>query len=269
MTPPRLVASMSWMFPGIAARDSYPAAAQFGFDAIEHSFPYDVPARDVAGLLKENGLEMALMYSPCRYNEGEKGFACVPGRSSEFAASMATAVEYAEAVGCRLLGVLCGEIPADADPRVYIDVLTANLRVAADIARTAGIGIVVEPICSRRIPRFALHTLAEASAVLEQVARDNISLCYDTFHVAMEQGSIVEQFDRYKAQIGYLQIANSPSRNGPNEGELDLLFFVDHILKAGWKSWISCEYTPQFSKSPTWASALIADGRLSGITERA
>lgn len=264
---PRLVASMTWMFPGKGAAEGYAGAAALGFDAIEHSFPYDLDAESTAQLLAEHGLEMASMYAPCRFREGEKGYACVPGREVEFEQGVAIALDYARAVGCRLLGVLAGEIPAGAPKEPYLDVLVKNLQRAADAAASNGVAVMLEPICSRRIPNFALHTLAQGAAVLERVARANVSLCFDTFHVAMEAGSVIESFDRYRAQIGYFQIANTPGRNGAGEGELDLPLIVDHVLRAGWDRWISCEYTPAGAESAAmqWATPFIERGRIAEL----
>jgi hydroxypyruvate isomerase len=263
----RLVASMSWMFRGQSAADGYAAAAGLGFDAVEHSFPYEVDAAKIAALLSQNQLEMALMYSPCRYREGEKGYACVPGREQEFERGIITALEYAATVKCRLLGVLAGEIPPGHSPEPYIDTLVRNLQRAADAAADRGVEIILEPICSARIPTFALHTLAQGAGVLDRVDRKNISLCFDTFHVAMEGGSVTESFDRHQSRIGYFQIANTPGRNGPGEGDLDLSFIVRHVLSRGWRSWISCEYSfaSQQESLPRvdWAGGFL--GQITGL----
>jgi hydroxypyruvate isomerase len=257
------------MFPGKSAADGYAEAASLGFDAIEHSFPYEVEADMVAELLSRNRLDMALMYAPCRYREGEKGYACVPGREAEFELGIETALDYAEKVKCRMLGVLAGEIPVGNPREPHLDVLIGNLQRAADAAASRDVAIVLEPICSKRIPNFALHTLGQGAEILNRVERKNVTLCFDTFHVAMETGSITETFDAHHSQIGYFQIANTPGRHGPGEGDLDLPFIVDHALRRGWSSWISCEYSfaskDARTSSLAWADAFIKQGRITPL----
>jgi hydroxypyruvate isomerase len=262
----RLTASMSWMFRGKGAEEGYACAKALGLDAVEHSFPYETSAVDTAALLDEHGLELSFMIAPCRFFEGERGYACVPGREADFARGIDEALEYASRVKCRTLGILAGEIPGESDRERYLDVLARNLQVAALAAETAGVTISVEPICSQRIPRFALNTLEQAANLLERVGNTNIGLCLDTFHVAMEKGSLIVNLYRYFHQINYVQLANTPHRNGPGEGELDLSFFTAHLLNRGFEGYLSCEYAPdnglESGTTLAWTEAFIMQGKL-------
>src|ERR1700722_12187732 len=109
----RLTASMSWMFKGLQMAEGYAAARTLGLDAVEHSFPYEVEANVTAAHLADNGLELSFMIAPCRFHEGERGYACIPGREAAFLRGINQAIAYASRVQCRTLGVLAGEIPDD------------------------------------------------------------------------------------------------------------------------------------------------------------
>jgi 2-dehydrotetronate isomerase len=265
-----VAASVPWVRRGADPFQSYATVRTMGFDAIEHPFPYDLQPNEVLELLKRHRLQMALIYAPPRYREGERGLACIPGREEEFKRGIKTALDYANRLDCRLMGVLAGDVPPNADRNVCLDTLVDNLRFAADAVRRDGIQIIVEPICRQRAPDFILHTLDEAAEVLSRVQSPTVRLCFDTFHVAMERGSVVQEFDSHREMIGYVQIANTPSRTGPSEGDLDLAFFVDHALKSGWQSWISCEYMHKPGSREesflSWASGFYAEGRLTKVS---
>jgi len=262
----RLAASVPWVCRGADPFLSYATVQTMGFDAIEHPFPYDLPPDEVLGLLKRHRLQMALIYAPPRYREGERGLACIPGREEEFRHGIETALDYAKRLDCQLMGVLAGDVPPNADRDVCLDTLVDNLRYASDAVDREGIQIIVEPICRQRAPDFILHTLDDAAEVLSRVQSPTVRLCFDTFHIAMERGSVLQEFDSHRDMIGYVQVANTPNRTGPGEGDLDLAFFVDHALKSDWRSWISCEYVhkPESREESflSWASGFYADGRL-------
>lgn len=254
------------MCRGLDAAESYHTARAMGFTAVEHNFPYDNPADVTQRLLEAHGLEMSLLYAPCQFEAGERGFACTPGREDEFEAGVETAVAYAQRVGCPLLGILAGEIRDQADRSRHIDVLTRNLARAAKIVRSAGMEITLEPITSARMPDFALHTLDQAASVIDAIGDDAIKLCFDTFHVALEKGGLINMFDAHASRINYIQIGNPPDRRGPGCGELDLNYFLDYVLGRCTATWISCEYICEPRRSPAdelkWAAPLLASGRL-------
>jgi hydroxypyruvate isomerase len=82
----------------------------------------------------------------------------------------------------------------------------------------------------------------------------------------MEKGSLIENLDRFFDQINYVQLANTPHRNGPGEGELDLPFFTAHLLNSGFEGYLSCEYTADkgldSGTTLAWAEAFITQGKL-------
>lgn len=238
----RLAASMTWTFANCAPAEGYALARRLGFSGIEHSFPYATPEADIARLLRDNELALTFVYTPCRVDKTEKGFACHPGREDEFKRSVEQAIRYAEAGGAQFIGVLAGSIPTAAERAECLDVLLSNLDFAADAARALGIHVLVEPLSSRSAPDFVIRTLDQGAEVLRALNRAEARLCFDTAHVGLEAGSLVEQLDKHWDQIGYIQIANTPTRSGIGEGELDLLWFVRAVLDRGWRSWLSCEY---------------------------
>ncbi|MBA3055064.1 MAG: TIM barrel protein [Sphingomonadales bacterium] len=272
MTLPRLAASLNWLLPGKTPQEGFPILRAMGFRAVEHVFPYPVPAPEMHELLSANGLDLSLIVTPCRFEQGEWGFASTPGREAEFADSVVAAIDYARQVGCRIIGTLAGTIPEGADRMPYDAVFAANLAVAARMVRDAGMEISLEPIARVRSPRFALHTLEQTAAVIDASGADSIGICFDTFHIALEGCDVNAAFDAYAERINYLQLGSPPGRTGPDQagkpdaGEVDLPAFLRHALPRCHAAWVGCEYViPQAEPAQSvmgWADEFIMARKL-------
>ena len=109
---PRFAANISTMFNEHALIDRVQAAADAGFQAVECQFPYEVPADDMKAALDEAGIPLVLINTPPGdFSAGERGLAALPGREADFRGAIAEALDYAEAVGCRMIHVMAGVLP--------------------------------------------------------------------------------------------------------------------------------------------------------------
>lgn len=266
MTAPRLAGSLDWMLKGMSPEDGFPILKAMGFDAVEHCFPYSRTPQEMSDLLKRNGLDISLIYTPCDFAGGDWGFASTPGREEEFAKSFAIALDYAQRVGCGVIGTLSGTIPEGADRTPYKEVLIANLAKAAKVARKAGVVISLEPIASERSPLFALNTMKQGGCVVRAVGDEALGLCFDTLHVALEKGSVTRTAREYRDLINYLQLGNPPDRLGPGHGDLDIPYILREILPDTKAIWLGCEYVVAESERRTeainWAKPFIDAGLL-------
>ena len=106
---PRFAANIWYLFQEVDLTERFRAAVDAGFKGVETQFPYEWPMDTLAGLLAENGLRQVLINAPPGDREkGERGIAALPGREQEFRASIARAIEYAQALGCPNLHVMAG-----------------------------------------------------------------------------------------------------------------------------------------------------------------
>jgi len=120
---PRFAANLSFMFPELPFLDRFEAAAAAGFKGIEFLFPYDHPAAVIADLLDRNDLTNVLFNMPAGdWQAGERGVAALPGRESEFRASVELAISYARALKTPLLHVLAGILPIERQREEFRDV---------------------------------------------------------------------------------------------------------------------------------------------------
>ena len=245
---PRFSANLSYLFTEVPFLERFAEAAQAGFRAVEFTFPYEWQARDIAERVAQHNLEIALFNAPPGdAAAGDRGLASVPGREHEFAASIATALRYAQVLGCRRLHVMAGVVPADADAqerslrrRLYV----RHLRQACEDAVAHGITVTIEPLNPRDVPGYLLHTQAEAHAIREEVGAPNLKVQFDLYHAQIVEGDLTEKLRTWIAHVGHIQIAGVPGRHEPNVGEINYEWLFRVIDELHYDGWIGCEYRP-------------------------
>ena len=191
-----------------------------------------------------NGLVMVQILTPQDWAAGELGLVTMPGREADVRDAVKRGIDYAGEVGSELLHPAIGGTPkGEARDRTWARAV-ANLCYACDEGEKAGLTLAIEPVCSARFPEFFIHTLDEGIQLIKDVGRDNLTLCFDTYHVQMEEGALSVNLERTWPWIGHLQLGNPPGRHEPGVGELNLQYYFDLVDKKGWKGWIGCEYVP-------------------------
>ncbi len=240
----RFDANLRWLFTEVPMADRYRAAAEAGFRGVEVAFPYDVPAPEIAKRLAEHDLTLVQILTPMDWAGGERGLGALPDRVTDFRTSVRIALDYALEVGRPFIHPLAGNVPTGADPAPYLDTFVENLDFAAGLCAQEGITVIIEPVCRARFPDFLFKRLQAGVDIIERVGRANVKLCFDTFHVQMEEGALTERLAQYLPWIGHMQIGNSPGRNEPGFGEIHFPYVFEEIERLGWKGWIGCEYAP-------------------------
>lgn len=247
---PRFAANLSMMYQEVGFLDRFAAAAKDGFRAVEFMFPYAHPAVEVAARLRSAGLENVLFnLPPGDFERGERGLAALPGREAEFAASIGTALEYAEALGCPRLHVMAGIPGAGADRERCRATYVSNLRLAASRAAAAGRDVLIEPINTRDIPGYFLNRQDDAQAIRAEVGAPNLKVQFDLYHCQIVEGDLAVKLKRDLAHIGHVQIAGVPERHEPDRGEVNYPFLFAHLDAIGYAGWIGCEYRPRAGTS--------------------
>jgi hydroxypyruvate isomerase len=243
---PRFAANLTMMFNEVPFPQRFAAAAKSGFRAVEFLFPYEHTPQDVAGWLRANGLENVLFnMPPGDWAAGERGLASLPGREEEFRASVATAIDYAQALGPPRLHAMAGLLPDGADYAAHRRAYVENLRYAAQELAKHGLTLLIEPINTRDIPGYFLNTQAEAHAVREEVGAPNFKVQMDFYHVQIVEGDIAIKFRKYFEHVGHVQIASVPERNEPDDGEVNYRYLFQLMDDLGYGGWVGCEYRPR------------------------
>jgi hydroxypyruvate isomerase len=244
----RFSANLSFLFNEVPFLERFGEAAHAGFRAVEFAFGYDYQARDIAARVAEHKLEVVLMNAPPGNLEaGDRGLASLSGREHEFAASVVTALRYAQALKCPRVHVMAGVLPegADAEERARrMRTYKRNLRFACQEAAEQNVTILIEPLNPRDNPRYLLTTQAEAHAVREEIGMPNLKVQMDLYHAQVVEGDLTTKIRRYLAHVGQVQIAGVPGRNEPDVGEVNYEYLFRVLDELKYDGWIGCEYRP-------------------------
>lgn len=243
---PKFAANLSMMFNEVDFLDRFDAAAMAGFKGVEFLFPYAWEAEAIRDRLKAAGLTQALFNLPAGdFEKGDRGFAALPGREADFDAALDKALDYAVTLDCKLLHVMSGLVPEGTSREACTETLIANLKRAAPKAAAKGKTLIIEPINTRDIPRYFLNTQAQARAILEAVAADNVGLQFDFYHCQIVEGDLAKTFEAQLDLVRHVQIAGVPERHEPSVGEINYPYLFDLMDRLGYRGWVGCEYRPQ------------------------
>jgi len=245
---PRFAANLSFLFAEVPFLDRFAEAAHAGFRAVEFAFPYEYQVKELAARIASQKLEVVLFNAPPgNWDAGDRGLASLPGREHEFAASVSTALRFAQTLKCSRLHVMAGVLPHDAgaDERARrLRLFARNLKSACDEAAAQNVTILIEPINPRDMPNYLLNTQKEAHAIREEVGAPNLRVQMDLYHAQIVEGDLSEKIRRWMPHIGHFQIAGVPDRHEPDQGEVNYAWMFKLLDELKYDGWIGCEYRP-------------------------
>lgn len=241
---PKFSAHLGYLFTDRPIERRFEAARRSGFRAVEHPAPYLLPAQAVAAQLKAHGLTFVQLAAVGEGRSGEKGLAGLPGREADFRVALDRALEYASAIGCRMVHAMSGVVSAEIDPdaawRTYID----NLRYAARAAAAVEIQIIIEPISEQTVPNFLMCSPELALRALRNAADPNIAILYDVFHSVVCDCDPVDFLKAHGGSVGHVHIADNPGRHEPGTGSIAFTEIFSLLDRTGYVGHVGCEYIP-------------------------
>ena len=182
--PLKFAANIGWMYTELPMAARFAAAKGHGFRAVECPLFYEFEPTQLADWHGEAGLAFIMFNAPPGDMEaGEYGISGLPGREAEFQDSIATALDYAQALGSGFIHVLAGIVPEGESRERCFETYVANLKWAAETCAAAGVGVLIEPINTIDRPGYLTTLTAEARAAVDAVGHPNLGIQFD-FHNA-------------------------------------------------------------------------------------
>jgi len=255
---PRFAANLHYLFNEVPFLERFSAASKAGFRGVEFQVPYSWRAEELAGLLIEHDLELALIDIPQGdWDRGERGLTALPGRESEFREGVHLAVEYAEKMQCGAVHLIAGVVPDGTDLEAAEKTYLENLAYGADVLAQRNICAVIEPInpfhgdiekgetyTTYGMRGFYLTTTHQAVTAIEKVNHPNLYLHLDMYHMQLTEGRLAHTLKQNIARLKHLQLAGVPGRNEPDRGEINYPYLFTLIDELGFDGWVGCEYRP-------------------------
>jgi hydroxypyruvate isomerase len=225
--------------------ERFELASKLGFEAVEFWWPGTEQLAAVAKQLDATGLKVALMNIDAgNMAAGERGFCNNASLQKHFRDQAALAIDFAVQIGCPQLNALVGNTLADKQREEQLETVRANLAWTADRAATAGIGIVVESLNTFENPYYLLTNTRETLALLAEVNRPNLKYQYDIYHMQRMEGNLIATLRTHIAQIGHIQLADSPARHEPGTGEIHYLHVLAALDELPYQGYVGLEYNP-------------------------
>lgn len=241
---PRFSAHLGYLFSDRPLNERFAAARRFGFAAVEHPAPYELPAERTAALLQDTGLVFAQLAAPAGDpSKGEKGLAVLPDRRAEFRASIDRALDYADAVGCTMIHVMSGIAPADADEPAVWGAYIDNMRFAAEAFARRGKRLLIEPISRRTVSAYFMSDPERALEAADAIG-PNAVLLFDVYHAKLGGFDPLAFIRSALPRIAHVHIADEPGRHEPGTGRLDFATLFRLLDERGFEGLVGCEYVP-------------------------
>ncbi|GAA0474124.1 MULTISPECIES: TIM barrel protein [Tatumella] len=242
----RFCANLKWLFTELPFGQRFAAAAQAGFTAVEYAAPYDFPAADQRRWLSQQGLQLQLINTPVgpAGSLSSAGQACHPQRTNAFRRDIIRAINYASALSCPMIHVQAGVLPAGVTHQQAFDTLCENLQMAAGLAASHDITLLLEAINHYDIPAYFLQTQAESLAVIQQVNTGNLRLLFDIYHCQRTEGDVSGRLAEFWPWIRHIQVADTPLRGEPGSGDIDWPALFSQLRSLNYHGRIGCEYRP-------------------------
>mgnify|MGYP001098257417 CR=1 FL=1 len=237
-------ANLSFLFTELPFPERFGAAARAGFRGVEFLFPYDYAPEDIASMVQNAGVTLALYnLPPGDWAAGERGMAAIPGRQDAFKASVETALRYGAATGVTQMHIMAGCV-RDADRAAAEEVYLENLSHAARRFGDAGVVALIEPINTTDMPGYFLNTPSEACRLIDAVGAPNLRLQFDCYHAQIMCGDALTALDNSYEKISHIQIASVPDRHEPDHGTCNYNAVFARLNALDYAGWIGCEYRP-------------------------
>ncbi len=258
MTTPaiRYDANLSMLFTEVPLLHRPAAAAAAGFDAIEFWWPFtaavpaDAEVDAFARAVTDAGVQLiGLNFFAGDMPGGDRGLVSWPARSHEFIDNIDVTIGLGHRLGCKAFNALYGNRTDDSTPEEQDDVAAQNLAAAATAAARIGATVLVEPVSGA--PRYPLLTAADVVRVLDRVEREsgvtNVKFLCDLYHLDTNGDDVAAAITAHTDRIGHVQIADSPGRNEPGTGKLDIPGHLAALTAAGYAGYVGLEYKPSGS----------------------
>lgn len=241
---PKFDANLLHLFTEFPFAERFSRAADCDFVAIELAMPYEHSPQFLSELIKQHGLEIAVMNTPSGRDAGSRGLACDPRQQDAFQNSIGEALRYAEMLDQPLLHCLAGMAPNDMDSAEVRKTYLANLRLAARRCAAVGVSIGIEAINPVDRPGYYVSSASQALDLVEAIAEPNVGVILDIYHMVMADEPVLDLIKRAGPALFHVQIADVPGKGEPGTGVIDFKAVFDTIDESGYDGWVGLEYRP-------------------------
>jgi len=164
----------------------------------------------------------------------------------EFVAEITAACDAADLLpGCDRFCVVAGDdIDRLTKEAMHASVI-AKLRAAVPVLEARRKMIILEPMNPYNHPDHCLYGSADGVAICKAVDSPWVRLNWDLFHMQRFEGNLLDNLERHREWIGYVQFADSPARHEPGTGEIRFREIFRKVRELGLPLPLGAECLPE------------------------
>jgi hydroxypyruvate isomerase len=241
----RFSANLSILFHEAPLLERFALAREAGFTAVELWWPAEQDLAAVEAGIREAGLQLILLnFDAGDMPAGDRGLLSDPDRRARFRENVPVALELGGRLGCKLFNALAGHRLADLRLEEQLEIARENVAFAADLAAKQGATVLIEAVNTFENGPYLLSTTRQSAEFVASVARENVKLQYDVYHMQRMEGNLVATLREHIGRIAHIQIADSPGRGEPGTGEIHYPYVFRQLEELGYTGHIGLEYKP-------------------------
>jgi len=241
----RFCANVSILFNDVPFIERFSRARRVGFSAVEFWWPADEDLGEVERVVKDAELAVVLLnFDAGDMSAGDRGLLSDPERESRFRENVPIALELAERLGCTRLNALVGLRLPSLAIKDQLALAQRNVGWAADQAAGQGATITIEALNTMENGPYLIQSTPQAAQFVRSVARENVKLQYDAYHMQRMEGNLVDTLRAHIDDVAHVQIADSPGRGEPGTGEIAYPYVLRQLEAMGYRGYVGLEYRP-------------------------
>ena len=214
-----------------------------GYDGVELAIrdPNLININELHDILSENKLPVPAIGTGQAYGEEGLSFTSKDTAIREKAIDrIVSQVKLAESFDAVvIIGLIRGNRAEIIDENQAESWMIDALRICADENDT--VKIAIEPL--NRYETNLINTVSEGLRLIDKLNRKNVGLLLDTFHMNIEEPSILESIRLSKDHLFHFHVADS-NRWYPGAGHIDFTKILNTLNKHSYQGFVSAEILP-------------------------
>jgi len=237
--------NISWLFAELPFDQRPRAAAELGFRALEFGFHGAANIAAIEAAQQDYGMQVVLFNVDVPvWDTTNKGYLVDPTRRDEFHRRLDDALALAERLKPLKIMLPVGVVVPELSREAQRDCMIENLRYAAPLAEQANVIFTIELLNSHDNPGYFLTSSREAFDVIRAVNHPRVKFQYDTYHLQVMEGHLIQTLTENIDLIGHIQFGDAPGRHEPGYGEINFDNVAKAAERAGYEGYICLEYIP-------------------------
>lgn len=220
-------------------------AKELGFDGVELSLkkPSAIDLDSILRELKRTGLAVPTIATGQSYVEDGLYF-CAENAAirDQVVDRIKEIIDFAAQVGSNVtIGGIRGKSSQPIGPQL-LDLIKESVYKCCVYAAKFGVGIIIEPVNHYEVS--CLFTLKEAVEFIKDLNHPSLSVLYDSYHVNMEESSIIEPLLTAEQFLSHVHFADN-NRLVPGYGCFNFTEVVRVLKQINYSGYICIEALPK------------------------